>query len=160
MISSGLVDIQSHTYDLHHRVPDSIEGKWEPAVLAHIVTDKGTENQEEYDQRIESDLLRSRQAIKAKLGTDPDILCWPFGAYDKHINILAKNAGFVYMIGPTTYSNPTTDIENIGRVAVPGGMDIKEFEKLVNPRKVNYFQGMGLELERIKLQLINVFKHG
>jgi peptidoglycan/xylan/chitin deacetylase (PgdA/CDA1 family) len=123
------------------------------------VTDKSTETQEEYDQRIESDLLRSRQDIKAKIGTDPDILCWPFGAYNNHTNTLAQQAGFVYMIGPTGYNTPSTDVENINRVAVPGGMDMNEFTKLVNPRKVNYFQAMGLELERIKLRLMSLSKH-
>ena len=159
MVSSGLVDIESHTYDLHHKIPDN-KGNWEPAVLARIATDKGTETQEEYDQRIESDLVQSRQVIKEKLGIDPDILCWPNGAYDNHTNTLAKKAGFVYMIGQLTYSNPQTNIENIGRVIVSGRMGIKEYEKLVYLRKATYFQAMGLELERIKYHLINVFKRG
>jgi len=152
MALSGLVDIESHTYDLHGTLPDST-GIPAPAVLAHILNDVGTETEEEYDQRIESDLRQSRQYIKSKLGTNADILSWPFGAYNNRTIALAKKAGFVYIVGPNGYCSPTSDIEDINRVQVLGGMGIQEFESLVFPKKVTYFQAFGLKIEQIKFQL-------
>lgn len=153
MASPGLRDIESHTYDLHSRVAGSQDGNCTPSILAHIKIDGDFENQEQYDQRIESDLTKSRHDIKTKLGTDSQILCWPFGAYDQHANELARKAGFVYMIGETGYFNPLIDLTHVPRVLVTGGMNLDEFEKLVNPRKVNFWQAMMLETERIKLRL-------
>ncbi|MEQ8200681.1 MAG: polysaccharide deacetylase family protein [Syntrophomonadaceae bacterium] len=153
MASPGLIDIESHSYDLHRRAPGSQDGTRTPMVLAHINIGGNVETPEQYDQRIKSDLTRSRHDIETQLGIDSRILCWPFGAYDQHTNELARQAGFIYMIGATGYFNPLTDIKNVGRVLVTGGMGTDEFEKLVNPRKVNFWQAMILETERIKLRL-------
>ncbi len=152
MALSGLVDIESHTYNLHCTLPDS-NGIQAPAALAHIPNDVGTETEEEYDRRIESDLMQSRQDIESKLGTNADILSWPFGAYNNRTLALAQKAGFAYIVGPNGYCSPTTDIENVSRVQVLGGMGIQEFESLVCPGKVTYFQAVGLKIEQIKFQL-------
>jgi|GEM_PF-2458544 Predicted xylanase/chitin deacetylase len=153
MNSSGLIDIESHSYDLHHRVPGSPKSDWAPAALTHIMINGKAEDQKQYDQRIQSDLTQARQDIKAQLGYDSDILCWPYGANDKHSTTLARQAGFKYMIGGTGYIHPSANIEDVHRMPVMGGMNLQEFEKTVNPDKVNFFQAMGLELKRIELRL-------
>lgn len=153
MHSAGLIDVESHSYDLHHKVLDAPKSVWEPAALAHIVINGKAENQEQYDQRIVADLTQARQDIKTQLGYDSDILCWPFGANDQHTNTLARKAGFNYMIGGTGYINPSTDMENLDRMSVAGGIDSQDFERIVNPDKVNFLQAMGLELKRVELRL-------
>jgi biofilm PGA synthesis lipoprotein PgaB len=138
MVSSGLVDIESHTYNLHKIVPSGKEGKMEPSALAYIKTNNGFETQKQHYRRIEADLAKSRQIIAAKLGTKSNIICWPFGMYNQYDIAVAKKVGFVYMIGKLGYCYPKNNIDNIGRVVVPGGIKLQEFEKISNPRQVGY----------------------
>jgi biofilm PGA synthesis lipoprotein PgaB len=158
MVSSGLVDIESHTYNLHETVPSGKEGKLEPAALAYIKTNNRYETQKQHFRRIESDLTKSRQIIAANLRTKPDIICWPFGMYDRNDSAVAKKVGFVYMIGKLGYCYPKNNIDNIGRVIVPGGIKLQAFKKLTDPRQVNYLQGMGLELQRANYHITNILK--
>ena len=156
MISSGLVDIESHTYNLHRLLPSGKEGKMEPAVIAHISTKKGIETQQQHDRRIATDLAKSRQILATRLGTKSDILCWPFGIYSHHEIAVAKKAGFIYMIGKVGYSNPQTNTDEIRRVVVPGGMPLKDFIELVHPRSLTYSQAILNELQRIKMHIFHL----
>jgi biofilm PGA synthesis lipoprotein PgaB len=158
MVSSGLVDVESHTYDLHHELPSGREGKMEPAVLARIVNHNVIETSKQQDLRIEADLLKSRQIIAEKVGARSDILCWPFGIYDNHDVSLANKAGFVYMIGKLGYCYPDNRTDDVGRVVVPGGMNLHGFINLTDPRNLTYPQAMGMELLRIRYHLSNVLK--
>lgn len=156
MSESGLITVESHTHDLHYRVPDN-KGQLQPAGLTRIVSGSITETEEQYNQRIESDLLLSRQEIKDHLGVDTNILSWPYGACSKSSNVLAKQAGFTYMIGPVGYTYPSADIEVVGRVVVPGGADIQAFDRLINRGKVNYWQALPLVLKKIQIQITDIF---
>lgn len=148
MAASGLVDIQSHTYNLHEHVA-TYNGKTEPSVL--VMAARGqSESQEEHNRRIEDDLIRSRQVIEKNLGTTSTILSWPFGAYDRHDVDLAKRVGFAYMMAKSGYVNPRTDLNEVGRVAIFPRTDMESFKKIVHPRKVNFFQAISLEWERAK----------
>lgn len=156
MSESGQIAVESHTHDLHHRVPNS-KGQLQAAGLTRIVTGGITETEEQYNQRIESDLLLSRQEIKDQLGMDTNILSWPYGACNKSGNALAKQAGFTYMIGPVGYTYPSADIETVGRIVVPGGADIQAFDRLINRGKVNYRQAFPLVLKKIQIQITDAF---
>lgn len=158
MASSGLVDVESHTYDLHRELPSGREGKMEPAVMVRIVNHNVIETSKQHDLRIEADLLKSRQIIAKKVGTRSDILCWPFGFYDNHDVFLANKAGFVYMIGKLGYCYPDNRTDDIGRVVVPGGIKLHGFINLADPRNLTYPQAMGMELLRIRYHLNNVLK--
>ncbi|MBO9597459.1 MAG: polysaccharide deacetylase family protein, partial [Cohnella sp.] len=68
MYDSGLVDIQSHSFDLHHKVKDG-KGAKAPAALTRIKKPDGKlETKEEYAARIQADLLKSKEVIERNVG--------------------------------------------------------------------------------------------
>ncbi len=157
MQSSGLVSIQSHTYDLHDEIPDARSGKVLPAVLANSGTNMGPENDAQHDQRIAYDLIKSRRIIQEKLGSPADILCWPYGAYGKQELAIAQSVGFTAMTGKTAFSYPSTKPEDFARVAVLSGTTMDEFIKMAQPPQVSYLQAIELEIERVKYHLSRIF---
>lgn len=46
------------------------------------------------DEDISQELIKSREAIKEKLGTDADFMAYPTGTYNLHIADLVKKAGY------------------------------------------------------------------
>jgi hypothetical protein len=126
------------------------------AAVVLCIVNKEFETKEQHDRRIEADLLKSRQIIAAKLGIRSDIICWPFGIYDQHDIAMARKVGFEYMIGKLGYCYPKNNIDNVGRVVVPGGIKLQQFRELADHRQVNYLQAMGLELLRVNYHIKNI----
>ncbi|GIP40914.1 polysaccharide deacetylase [Paenibacillus sp. J31TS4] len=87
----------SHTYNLH--IKKSNGGKEPvPALTNRLWLDKENrlETEEEYRKRVKEDLLLAEQTLKEKLGNEQSILCFPFGAYNKTVLEIAREAGIQY----------------------------------------------------------------
>lgn len=100
MHKSGLVEIHSHTHDSHSYVYKNVSKK-KVGKLATRIYDpvtKQTESQSEYINRITNDLYKSKQVINSYIGTNTDILCFPFGQYNNDLIKTAKNVGFKYFV--------------------------------------------------------------
>lgn len=153
MQNSGLIKIESHTYDLHEEIPESETGKTTPSAVAHLLVDGKPESEAQHELRIETDLKKSRQIIEEQLGRETKILSWPFGAYGPRELAIAKKVGFTATSARVAYSHPSTKPEDFARVAVLSGTTMEEFSRMVQPRQVDYFQAIKLEVERIKYHL-------
>jgi poly-beta-1,6-N-acetyl-D-glucosamine N-deacetylase PgaB len=100
MYDSGLVDFQSHTHNSHDYVfinPQLKKG----SKLAYKIYDKSTnkyESEKDYVNRIKNDLATSREIIYKYVGVYPDILCFPFGQYNKRVIVVGKSVGFKYFV--------------------------------------------------------------
>lgn len=100
MFQSGLVDIQSHTHNSHDYVytnPEMKKGAMLTNKIYNIETNT-TESDEEYLSRITADLTTSREIIYKYTGVYPDMLCFPFGSYNKKVWNVGKSVGFKYFI--------------------------------------------------------------
>lgn len=100
MFSSGLVDIQSHTHNSHDYVYINSDFKKAPKLTFKIYnTDTNTkETDEEYLARITMDLQASREIIYKYTGVYPDMLCFPYGSYNKKVIDVARSQGYNYFI--------------------------------------------------------------
>lgn len=89
MSGSGLVSIQSHTYDMH---------QWPPFELGdHIretVSRFPDESEEAFVEAVKSDLQMSREGIERVTGEAVDALAWPEGIYDPLSQRAANESGF------------------------------------------------------------------
>jgi peptidoglycan/xylan/chitin deacetylase (PgdA/CDA1 family) len=74
---TGLVDIQSHTH-------------WHP----NFKVEKRRRSALDYRAFVVRQLTRSRDLLKQKLGTTPDLVAWPFGIYDAELLGLARDTGY------------------------------------------------------------------
>lgn len=81
---TGLVEIGSHSFDLHHGLEGNPQGNMEPAATTrrYLSATKSYENETAYQARITDDLRRSRDLIKARVGVAPRVIAWPYGRYN------------------------------------------------------------------------------
>ena len=84
---SGLVEIATHTHNLHHGVMCNPQGNtsWAAVTRIYDPDTKTYETEEEYRKRIHDDLALSISIIKDKLGVDARAIAWPYG----HQNTIA-----------------------------------------------------------------------
>ena len=97
MQQSGLVEIASHSHDLHRGVPGNPQGNTQQAAVTRIHRDGHYETDAEYFARIRGDLERSIELIRSNVGVAPRIMTWPYGAYNRPLLDLAAELGM-----PTT----------------------------------------------------------
>jgi biofilm PGA synthesis lipoprotein PgaB len=96
MQSSGLIEIASHSHDLHRVVLMNREGNTAPAARTWTFdpTTGGVESDAAHRARIEADLARSRARILAETGQPPRAIVWPFGRFSGPALEAAQAAGF------------------------------------------------------------------
>lgn len=76
--ATGLFDIQSHTY-------------WHP----NFHKEKQRLDPQAYVRLVDTQLVKSRQALEARLGGHVDLLAWPFGLFDDELKAHAASAGYL-----------------------------------------------------------------
>jgi biofilm PGA synthesis lipoprotein PgaB len=93
---SGLVTIASHSWGLHRMVQSNPVGNVEPApaTFAYLPALGRYETDEEFRERVRSDLTRSIDVLSARLGKRPRILTWPYGAFNRIGIEEAEKLGF------------------------------------------------------------------
>lgn len=93
MRDSGLVEIGSHSHDLHRGLLGNPQGNQTPAAVTRVYADGHYETQAQYLARVRADLQVSSHVLAAELGEPPRVLAWPYGAYNSQINALAAQLG-------------------------------------------------------------------
>lgn len=79
-----LIEIISHSHDLHRGVVANPQGSETPAGTTRIYRGRGVyESEAEFRARIRADLERSRARMVQELKRAPIAIAWPYGAYDQ-----------------------------------------------------------------------------
>jgi len=126
MVASGLVEVASHSYDLHRGELANPQGNTFPAAVTRIYTpERGYETEQDYRQRILNDLKRNNTLIKKHLGKSPRIMVWPYGRYNETTLEVARLAGM-----PITFTldgginTPEVGLDRIRRFIVSHDLTI------------------------------------
>ncbi|MFZ1218386.1 MAG: poly-beta-1,6-N-acetyl-D-glucosamine N-deacetylase PgaB [Chthoniobacterales bacterium] len=99
MAQSGLVEVASHSYDLHHGVLGNPQGNELPAGNTRVYTPgSGYETEAQFRSRIGNDLTRSRELLANRLGRPPRAIAWPYGRYNGIGLEEARKAGFEFSL--------------------------------------------------------------
>lgn len=94
MHGSGLVEIASHSHDLHRGVDGNPFGNQIPAAVTRIWSPRdGYESAGAWHARIEADLRTSRDLIARHVGQAPRVIVWPYAAYNDVANGIARDLG-------------------------------------------------------------------
>lgn len=151
MQKSGLIDVEAHSYNLHHGVFDPRTGRKLPAMLARLyLPDQGRyETDQEYEQRIYQDGVKIRQLIEAKLGHRPEAFSWPFGRYDHITQAMMMKAGFKYFMTGIGYTCKNTPVTDIIRLPVEENMKLSAFKTMVEPGNMNYHKEIKHDFRKI-----------
>lgn len=78
MLRSGLVTVQSHTY-------------WHP----NFADERAKLSPPDYQHFASQQLAMSKARLERELGIKVDLLAWPFGIYDRELERLATQTGYV-----------------------------------------------------------------
>ncbi|NOZ51898.1 MAG: polysaccharide deacetylase family protein [Gammaproteobacteria bacterium] len=136
---SPLVEIISHSHDLHHSVQANPQGNEAAAGVTRLYSASThqyeTENQ--FRQRIKLDLKHSINRLKQELGITPIGITWPYGRYDNVLAEEAKLLGLRYQLnlndGPTTVSQ----FPNLSRIMVMNNNNLQSFINELNYTYLN-----------------------
>ena len=83
MIASGYVEIQNHSYDLHHQ-----------SGIGVGVKKSSSESKTQYKKRILDDMIKSQDMIEQNTGVRPTAFTYPFGFTNDMSTEIVKEAGF------------------------------------------------------------------
>ena len=125
MVASGLVEIGSHTYNLHNPeyggmgAPDGING---------VMHEKG-ESFLEYSDRVGSDLQKSIEVITERTGQEHVLyFAYPFGAYDKWMEKLLDDYGVAVSVWSNNGkpANIAKGLRNLSRYGIRMEQSVSE----------------------------------
>ena len=87
MANSGLVEMASHTYDLHRGVPANPQGNLQAAATARTydAASGSYEGDASWRARVRADLVNSADIIERETGRRPRAIVWPFGGYNDEL---------------------------------------------------------------------------
>jgi peptidoglycan/xylan/chitin deacetylase (PgdA/CDA1 family) len=132
-----LVEIISHSDDLHHGVRSNPQGNEAPAGVTRIYDPQTGryETENAFRIRIGADLARSRSRMVMMLGKTPIAVAWPYGAYDAVTVEEARRLGMVYHL--TLDEDPTTSVTlpRINRSIFKRYRDLRQLDDALTFRK-------------------------
>jgi poly-beta-1,6-N-acetyl-D-glucosamine N-deacetylase len=131
MIGSGLVEIASHSYDLHRGILGNPQGNMQSAVVTRqwLGAQKHYENEQDYQQRIFKDLAKNSTFLQDYTGQKPRVIVWPYGRYNKTVRTIAQQLGMPIGLTLDDGSNTkTTPLWGMRRILVENTMTLKDLE--------------------------------
>ena len=93
MEQSGLVEVASHTHNLHNGINANPSGGQLPSVIAPEYRNGKYETEDAYKNRLKSDFARTVQILVNHIGKKPRVMVWPYGQFNDVAVQLARQAG-------------------------------------------------------------------
>lgn len=174
---SGLVEIASHSYDMHRGLPGNPQGNLQPAGVTRIYdpASKSYESDEAYRKRIREDLQSSADGIARHAGVKPRVMVWPYGEYNQALLEEAARLGMVVTMGLREGRNDTSELAAVKRMLLTADPEVDEFADILtrlradrpvrvahvdldyiyDPDPAQTERNLGEELERIHAMGVN-----
>ena len=133
---SSLVEIASHTHDLHRGITYNPQGNQGAASVQRLYdAAAGTyETDEAYRARIRDDLAAARRTLETRLGKPARLLVWPYGKYNAVTLEEAHRAGFAYTFALNDQMASLADLSAVSRVMIYKNPTVQEFAKDLRQR--------------------------
>ncbi|MGZ5076160.1 MAG: poly-beta-1,6-N-acetyl-D-glucosamine N-deacetylase PgaB [Methylobacter sp.] len=133
MSNSGLVEMASHTYDLHKSAVSNPQGDMQAAAVTRIYdTASGHyETDSEYRQRINAALRKSAEFIFQHAGVWPRVMVWPYGEYNNIALEASREAGMPMTMGLIDGFNTVANIDVLRRLIMTDNPDVRQFAQIV-----------------------------
>ncbi len=130
-VQSGLVELASHTYDLHKGVVYNPQNNLGPACTSWLYhpQSKSYETDQEYILRLKRDFHLSREALKKKAGFSPRVMVWPYGEFNSLTIQLARKEGFKLMCSLTEGFSSLRRLPLINRALIDAKTSMDDFIK-------------------------------
>lgn len=137
VMASGLVEIASHTYDLHHGITANPQGNENSAVTTRLYSSEYEEYEkdEDYRKRIQQAVEKSAEQLFQILGTRPRVMVWPYGEYNAIALEAAKSAGMPLTMGLNDGSNTLADANVMKRMMITDDVNVQQFADIVKNQR-------------------------
>ncbi|MFQ5543749.1 MAG: poly-beta-1,6-N-acetyl-D-glucosamine N-deacetylase PgaB [Nitrospiria bacterium] len=126
---SGLIEIASHSYDLHKGLVYNPKNNEFPAGSAFVYTSATGqyESRETFRKRIREDLQESVRLMKKHLDKAPRVMVWPFGEFNEIGMEEAERLGMTINFSAEDGFSDTNALKIVYRGILMGGMDLSAF---------------------------------
>jgi biofilm PGA synthesis lipoprotein PgaB len=133
MVQSGLVEVASHSYDLHKGISANPQANSQAAAVTRLYDDPMLvyETDEQYRERIHAAMLKSAEFIFQHVGIRPRVMVWPYGEYNQIAVQASREAGMPMTMGLVDGSNTLADISALRRLIMVDNPDVSQFAMLV-----------------------------
>ena len=127
---SPLVEILSHTDNLHNGILANPQGNSTPAAITrrYDAVNGLYETEAAFRKRIRADLALSAQRLRAELGKSPPGIAWPYGFYDQVLAEEATALGMRYQLTLAAEPARLEQFPRIHRVVLRAASTIATFE--------------------------------
>ena len=134
---SPLVEVISHSDDLHHGLRVNSYGNEAPAGVARRFdpATRSFESEEQFRARIQDDLTRTQQKFAAKLGYRAKAIAWPFGEYDAVLQDEATRQGMAYQLSLDARPARTEELPRVRRAIASDYRSLDAFASVVSLRR-------------------------
>lgn len=153
MQDSGLVEIASHTYDMHRGILANPQGNIIPAVTTHAYNPQTHqyETDAEYKTRLRADLTRSYEELKEKLGRAPRAVMWPYGAYTEVSDQIAASVGMPITFSLDEERHPDSKtLQDIPRLLIKSNLSTADFAwQLLHPQRQSVVRAVQVDLDYV-----------
>jgi len=140
MSDSGLIEVASHTYNLHRGILGNPQGNLEPAAVTRqwFNDKKQYESESAYITRIKFDLRLSGNVIRANIGRAPRAIAWPYGNYNSTLMTAAQELGVFFGLTLDDGGNePGAPLYAVRRILVEGSMSLNKLGMEILKRNKN-----------------------
>ena len=130
---SGLVEIASHSHDLHRGIIANPQGNTQPAgsTLAFDVQTGTYETPEMLHARVRRDLAASAQLLGQQIGYRPRVMVWPYGEYGQTTQATAAALGMIVTMTLDDLPNSSDDPNRLHRLLLGSDMGLSEFASAI-----------------------------
>jgi len=130
MFETGIMDIQSHSYDMHQHEP------FETGPFRRGVLRRSDESEEEYIIAFRADFERAAEQIETMLGVRPFVFSYPFGLSNDLTDTLLQDMGIMVTLTIVKGANIVTrgdpdSLISMNRFNVPGDMTPEELLRMI-----------------------------
>ena len=133
---SPLVEIASHSYNLHYGVFGNPMGNEQAAAVTSIWNPRsGYETEAGYLTRIRNDMALTQQRFQEEIGKSPRIIVWPYGAYSEATLNIAAEYGMEYTFSLLSAPNRLHDsMRSMNRYLIDQETTLETIEEILSNR--------------------------
>lgn len=138
MQKSGLVEVGSHSYDLHHGIVGNPQGNTQPAATTRLyqASTQKYESDRDYTQRIQQDLIKNKQLFKKNGIQAPRVMVWPYGRYNQQTIKLAQQAGMPISLSlDDIFNQKNTPAGQLSRILIQSDTDTTQLQQEIKSRQ-------------------------
>ncbi len=140
-----LVEVVSHSHNLHHGIPSNPQGNISNAGVTRHFFKASTnyETEKQFKRRVKGDLNASIRRFRKKLGMFPAAITWPYGAYDGVTAQIASSLGIGLQLTLDEGDVLLPDLPRIKRFLVTKDTDVAAIKVITaagdqNPQTVRF----------------------